>query len=98
RARNDNSAAIAYSEVDEELLEIHNVVINTTPLGMFPKINNSPDIPYKYLSEKHLLYDLVYNPDKTLFLKTGEEQGALIKNGAEMLIIQAEESWRIWNQ
>jgi shikimate dehydrogenase len=98
RTGTDKPGIIAYDQVDKALLESNNLLINTTPLGMFPDINNSPRIPYKYLSGKHLLYDLVYNPDKTMFLKKGEEQGATIKNGAEMLIIQAEESWRIWNE
>jgi shikimate dehydrogenase len=97
RTSDKTSNAITYSEVDQNVLETYNIIINTTPLGMFPEVDNSPDIPYQFLTEKNLLYDLVYNPAKTLFLKKGEEQGATIKNGAEMLIIQAEESWRIWN-
>ena len=73
------------------------LIINTTPLGMYPDTATCPDIPYESISNKHLLYDLVYNPAKTLFLQKGEEKGATIKNGEEMLILQAEESWRIWN-
>ena len=64
---------------------------------MYPNEDACPDIPYQFISDKHFLYDLVYNPAKTLFLQKGEEQGAAIKNGEEMLMLQAEESWRIWN-
>jgi shikimate dehydrogenase len=91
------SNTITYDEVDQNVLETHNIIINTSPLGMYPEVDNSPDIPYQYLSKKNLLYDLIYNPAKTLFLTKGEQQGAAVKNGAEMLVIQAEESWRIWN-
>ena len=66
-------------------------------MGTFPNVEACPQIPYQFLGPEHLLYDLVYNPDKTLFQQKGEWQGALIKNGKEMLIIQAEESWKIWN-
>jgi shikimate dehydrogenase len=64
---------------------------------MYPNVDEAPPIPYQYLSSHHLLFDLVYNPAKTKFLQKGEEQGASIANGHEMLILQAEESWRIWN-
>lgn len=87
-----------YAELDETLVKSHPLIINTTPLGMFPQVNERPPIPYQYITEDHLLYDLVYNPEKTLFLQKGEERGAAIKNGEEMLVLQAEESWRIWNQ
>ncbi|HMX81597.1 MAG TPA: shikimate dehydrogenase, partial [Ferruginibacter sp.] len=76
----------------------HTLIINTTPLGTFPEVETYPDIPYSFLSKNHLLYDLVYNPAKTVFLQKGEAAGAAIKNGYEMLLIQAEESWRIWNE
>jgi shikimate dehydrogenase len=71
-------------------------VINTTPLGMYPKIDECPQLPYEALTADHYLYDLVYNPEKTLFLQKGEEQGAVIENGHDMLIIQANESRKIW--
>ncbi len=74
------------------------IIINTTPVGMYPAEDTCPDIPYDAISETHFLFDLVYNPAKTLFLQKGEEQGASIRNGYEMLVIQAEESWRIWNE
>lgn len=92
------SGIISYTEITQEIIESHHIIINTTPLGMFPDIDTCPSIPYQYLTGKHLLYDLTYNPGKSLFLQKGEEKGALIKNGEEMLIIQAEESWRIWNE
>jgi shikimate dehydrogenase len=87
-----------YSELNEDILASHTLIINSTPLGLFPSVDTFPAIPYRYLGKDHLLYDLVYNPAESLFLKKGKEQGASIKNGEEMLIIQAEESWRIWNE
>jgi len=76
----------------------YNLIINSTPLGMYPKIDSFPEIPYELISEKHYLYDLVYNPEKTKFLKKGEEKGAKTKNGLEMLYLQAELSWNYWNK
>jgi shikimate dehydrogenase len=75
----------------------HTLIINTTPLGMYPNVDEAPAIPYGCLGDSHYLYDLVYNPAKTLFLKRGEEKGAVTENGADMLVIQAEASWDIWN-
>lgn len=92
------NSTMTYRDIDEKLMKENNIIINTTPLGMAPNENSCPDIPYQFISEKHLLYDLVYNPVKTLFLQKGEEQGAAFKNGEEMLILQAEESWKIWNE
>jgi shikimate dehydrogenase len=88
---------ISYSDLTKEVLDAHKLIINTTPLGMYPDVNSSPDISYEFLSPQHYLYDLVYNPEKTQFLKKGIEKGCIVKNGADMLIIQAEESWKIWN-
>lgn len=73
------------------------IIINATPLGTFPKVDTCPDIPYLYLTANHVLYDLVYNPAETLFLKNGKMQGAKTKNGLEMLHLQALKSWEIWN-
>lgn len=92
-----SNSALVYKDIDEKLMKEYNIIINTTPLGMYPDLTTCPDIPYRFIEENHLLYDLVYNPAKTLFLQKGEERGAAIKNGEEMLILQAEESWRIWN-
>ena len=88
---------LSYQQIDEAVIREHQVIINTSPLGMYPKVDECPPLPYQALTSKHYLFDLVYNPAKTLFLQKGEEQGAAIKNGHDMLIIQAEESWRIWN-
>lgn len=88
---------ITYEEITESLLKEYTLVINTTPLGMQPHTEYCPSIPYFALTSQHYLYDLIYNPAKTLFLQKGEKQGATIQNGAQMLVIQAEESWNIWN-
>jgi shikimate dehydrogenase len=96
RTPEDNSM-LTYKKITAAITRQHSIIINTTPVGMYPDENNCPDIPYQSISDNHLLYDLLYNPAKTLFLKKGEERGATIKNGEEMLILQAEESWRIWN-
>lgn len=95
--KKQGDATMAYSAVTKATLAGHQLIINTTPLGMEPETNTCPAIPYRYITEKHLLYDLVYNPAKTLFLQKGEERGATTRNGEEMLLLQAEESWRIWN-
>ncbi|MFZ9387099.1 MAG: shikimate dehydrogenase family protein [Chitinophagaceae bacterium] len=88
---------LAYDQLTEALIREHNLIINTTPLGMYPDTAAFPLIPYSFITGDHVLYDLVYNPEKTVFLRHGEEKGAVIKNGMEMLERQAEESWRIWN-
>ncbi len=87
-----------YSELNEEIIQEHTLIVNTTPLGLFPDTESCPNIPYRYIGNDHLLYDLIYNPEETLFLRKGKEMGAQIKNGEEMLIIQADESWKIWNK
>lgn len=89
---------ISYTDLTEEVLRDHTVIINCTPLGTFPKVDRKPDIPYQHITEQHLLYDLIYNPDVTAFLASGKEKGAQVKNGLEMLELQAEESWKIWNK
>lgn len=88
---------LVYDQLDAELLSSHHLIINTTPLGMSPQIDSLPDIPYRLLSNRHYLFDLVYNPATTAFLREGAAMGAIVRNGADMLTIQAEESWRIWN-
>ena len=88
---------ITYSELNESVISTHTIIVNATPLGMFPHINECPDIPYEFITDKHICFDLIYNPGKTEFLKYSEKQGAEIKNGMEMLKLQALESWRIWN-
>ena len=88
---------ITYDEISPEIMEDNTVVVNATPLGMYPKSETCPDIPYHYLTPNHILYDLIYNPDETLFMKRGKEFGAVVKNGLEMLLLQAFISWEIWN-
>ena len=92
------SATINYSMIDETIINEHQLIINCTPVGMYPNDGQCPDMPYQFLTKAHYLYDLVYKPEKTWFLNKGEDKGAIIQNGYEMLIIQAEESWKIWNE
>ncbi len=92
------SSTLTYQQVDKDLIKKYKVIINTTPLGTYPDTNRSPAIPYEHLTPDHYLFDLVYNPGKTLFLQKGETQGAVIKNGYDMLVFQAEASWEIWNK
>lgn len=88
---------IRYEQVDEKLIKDSLIIINATPLGTYPKIDVCPPIPYQYITSKHILFDLVYNPEVTLFLKRGKEKGAKTKNGLEMLHLQALKSYEIWN-
>lgn len=87
---------LTYSELTAEVMAKYNVIVNTTPLGMYPHVDECPDIPYNLLNDKYLCYDLIYNPDMTLFLKRSQENGAEVKNGLEMLLLQAFASWDIW--
>ena len=87
---------IGYEEVDELVMREHRIIVNCTPLGMHPYENELPNIPYAYLDKKHLLYDCIYNPERTLFLQKGEEMGCQVKNGLEMLHRQADEAWRVF--
>jgi shikimate dehydrogenase len=96
RSKTSNHS-LTYSDVSAEILNEYKLIINTSPVGMYPGVNECPDLPYEHITSEHYLYDLVYNPAQTLFLQKGIERGAVIKNGAEMLVLQAEESWRIWN-
>ena len=88
---------INYAQLNQQLMKENLLIINTTPLGMAPDISSCPAIPYEYITDRHVLYDLVYNPAETEFLKRGREKGATIKNGEEMLYLQAEKAWEIWN-
>lgn len=96
-SRNPVREQLNYSDLDGELLRENTILINCTPLGTYPAIDNRPDIPYQFITPKHLLYDLIYNPDKTAFLRAGERAGATIINGSMMLEFQAEKAWEIWN-
>lgn len=89
---------LTYADLTSELMEHYQVIVNCSPVGMFPRVDACPDIPYQLLTGRHLLYDLVYNPQETLFLKRGAEHGAAVKNGLEMLHLQALASWRFWNE
>lgn len=88
---------INYSEITNKILETNQLIVNTTPLGMFPNISGKPEINYNCLTKSHILYDLVYNPEMTSFLKEGEERGCTVISGLKMLHLQAERSWEIWN-
>ena len=95
--RNPNKVEmVSYSWITPELMKESQLIINATPVGMFPDVEACPDLHYESLESSHVLYDLVYNPSESSFLKKGREAGSIIKNGQEMLEIQAEESWKIW--
>lgn len=96
-SRRNIGKQLSYKKLDEDILNDHLLIINTSPVGTAPDIHECPEIPYEFLTNKHLLYDLVYNPAETEFLKRGKAKGASIKNGLEMLHLQAEKSWEIWN-
>ncbi|WPP48492.1 shikimate dehydrogenase family protein [Catalinimonas niigatensis] len=98
-SREATERAISYGELQKNYdLKEYPLIINTTPLGMSPNVDTFPDIAYEQLSTIHFCYDLVYNPEVTTFMKKAEEKGAAVKNGLEMLHLQAEKSWEIWNQ
>ncbi|MBE51220.1 MAG: shikimate dehydrogenase [Flavobacteriales bacterium] len=88
---------LTYDDIDKEILEKYEIIVNCTPLGSYPKLYEYPNLPYKYLNTKHLLFDLIYNPSITEFIKLGKRQKCCVKNGLEMLEIQANLSWDIWN-
>lgn len=96
RSKADN--VFGYDELSENIIKDYTVIINCTPLGMYPNVNDAPSIPYHLFTPQHYLFDLVYNPSKTKFLSLGEEHGAAIQNGYEMLVLQAEENWKLWNE
>jgi len=97
RKKDISSGVINYESISSLLMQEYSIVINTTPAGMFPNVEGYPLLPYEYVSDKHYFFDLVYNPPKTVFLSKAETMGAVINNGSDMLSIQAEESWKIWN-
>ena len=92
------SKQINYAGLNKEIIESNLLIINATPLGMYPEIDNLPQLPYEFITDKHILYDLIYNPSDTLFLQKGRERGAICINGLKMLEIQADASWNIWNK
>jgi len=95
--RSTQAGSIRYDEVTADIMDQHQLIINCTPIGMHPAIEEAPSIPYQFVTPKHYLFDLIYNPSQTMFLQLGEGKGATIENGYDMLVMQAEESWRIWN-
>ena len=97
-SRKAKEYCITYEEIPPKVMEQYTVIVNTTPLGMYPNVNACPDIPYDLLTSDHLLYDLLYNPDETLFMRKGKEKGAVVKNGLEMLLLQAFAAWEIWQK
>ena len=97
-SRTPKKEQFSYSELSAEIIKEYTLIVNTTPIGTYPNVNECPEIPYDSVTENHLLYDLIYNPEKTLFLQKGEMRDATIKNGLEMLHGQAVAAWEIWNQ
>ena len=96
-SRSKKDGMLTYDELSEDIMSEYTVIVNASPVGTFPNIDECPDIPYSYIGKNHLLYDLIYNPAVTKFLETGKSQGAKIKNGEEMLELQAIAAWHIWN-
>jgi len=95
-SRYERPGTIQYDKITPEVVKEYNVIVNCTPLGMYPKTEVCPDLPYEAMDEHNILYDLIYNPDETLFMKKGAEHGAQTKNGLEMLLLQAFASWEFW--
>ncbi len=96
-SRNAAKSPLTYDDLKRNVIEDHQLIINCTPLGTHPRVEDKPNIPYNYLGEQHLLYDLIYNPKNTSFLNEGKQKNAVIKNGQQMLELQAEKAWQIWN-
>lgn len=96
-SRRREKGILSYEDLTADVMAEHGVVVNCSPVGMFPHVDECPRIPYELLTGRHLLYDLVYNPTETLFMKKGSEAGAAVKNGLEMLRLQALASWKFWN-
>lgn len=97
-SRKISEHTLTYEEIDASIFEEYQIIINCTPLGTSPNVEASPEIPYEYFTENHIAYDLIYNPEETVFLKKAKEKDATIKNGYEMLVFQAEKAWKIWNK
>ena len=97
-SRYERPGTIQYETLTPEIVKEYNVIVNCTPVGMFPRTDECPNIPYEALDEDSILYDLLYNPDETLFMYKGRKQGATVKNGLEMLLLQAFSSWEFWHE
>ncbi len=96
-SRKKTTTTVSYDDLSLGIFQEYQIIINCTPLGTFPNIENCPNIPYQYFTSNHIAYDLIYNPEQTTFLTRAQNQGAVIKNGYEMLVLQAERAWEIWN-
>lgn len=96
-SRSRENGDLTYQDLTEDIIRDHQLIVNCSPIGTFPRTDEAPSIPYDGITPDHLLYDLIYNPEETLFLRNGRERGASTKNGYEMLLIQAERNWEIWN-
>ncbi len=96
-SRFERPGTIQYDKITPEVVREYTLIVNCTPIGMYPNIETCPSLPYEALTERNLLYDVIYNPDKTLFMKKGEQMGSRVKNGLEMLLLQAFANWKIWN-
>ena len=96
-SRYERHGCVRYEDITPEMIKEYNVIVNCTPCGMYPQTDDCPNLPYEAMDSHTLLYDLIYNPDETLFLKKGKAQGATVKNGLEMLLLQAFASWNFWN-
>ncbi|NEW80950.1 MAG: shikimate dehydrogenase [Mariniphaga sp.] len=94
----EEKGELSYNDLDEDVMDNYKIIVNTTPIGTYPNTEGCPAIPFELITPKHLLFDLVYNPEVTEFLKQGKKHGAIIKNGLEMLHLQALASWEIWNR
>lgn len=97
-SRHKGDGVITYDDVTPQLISEYNVIVNCSPVGMYPHVDECPQLPYEAMNSRTLLYDLIYNPDSTLFMKKGHENGAVVKNGLEMLLLQAYASWEFWNE
>lgn len=96
-SRTGSDGILSYEDITTDLIQDYQLIINTSPLGMYPHIDSAPALPYSAMGASHFLFDLVYNPEETLFMSKGKAQGAQVKNGLEMLFLQAEKAWEIWN-
>lgn len=96
-SRFERPGTIQYSQITPDIIQEYNVIVNCTPCGMYPHIDECPQLPYEAMTSKNILYDLLYNPDETLFMKKGAQHGATVKNGLEMLLLQAFASWEFWH-
>lgn len=97
-SRTPRKGVITYADLTPDMVADHKIIVNTTPVGMYPNVDACPDIPYEAITPEHLCYDVIYNPDVTLFMKKSQERGADVKNGLEMLLLQAFENWLVWNE